>query len=518
MDGTEARVAGSVLATEAVVEALGRVLESDSFARSGRSRGFLAYVVAETLAGRGDRLSERTVGRAAMQRDARFDGTQEATVRVQATRVRQRLEDYYSREGVNDPIRITLPRGSYAPVFEHRDVQGQGVSRVPGVVVVLLTSSGDDRAASVARAMTESLVHNLAAHTHIRVVGPIDSVAGAGQSAAAARVTTILSGHVRVAEDRLAITVRLADAASGEVLWSTEETHPVEDLARFEADERWSRQVAATLGDPSGVVIRRELGRRDTSGAEPEIAARLAFYAHLLRETMASLTEAIERADAALAAGIRTAPLLAMRGALANSASVYEGADTDRELDRAESFAREALSLDGDNAHAHLVLSWPTLMRGHTQVAIEHIDAAVRLAPYQPFSLVAAGIALSASGQWHRGAELIREAHRLNPGMSSLTRGWLAMGHLVEGEYGSALAEASLLPSDDDYGWGSLMRALALAGLGYEDQAQEEAERLRRMRPDLTADVGGFLDGMMRLTPEQRARLVALMPRESTGP
>ena len=158
------------------------------------------------------------------------------------------------------------------------------------------------------------------------------------------------------------------------------------------------------------------------------------------------------------------------------------------------------------------MLSWPTLVRGHTALAIEHIETAVRLAPYQPFYLIAAGIALSASGEWERGSQLIREAHQLNPGMSALTHGWLAMGHLVEEEYGRALAEASLLPSDDDYGWGSLMRTLALAGLGYDEEAAAEAAKLRRVRPDLMADVGGYLRGMMRLTDAQRARLVALLP------
>lgn len=513
MQHPEADGNGVVVDPADVVEALGRVLESEPFARSARSSGFLAYVVSETLAGRGDRLSERTVGRGAMQRDASFDGKGDATVRVQATRVRKGLEDYYADAGADDAIRITLPRGSYAPVFERREAQGTSSPRVPGVVVVLLTSSGDDLAEMVARSMTESLVHNLAAHTHIRVVGPIDSDAGARQSASASGVSTILMGHVDVRQQELSLKVRLVEAESMQLLWSTEEVHPVGDLARFEAEEQWSRQVATKLGDPSGVVIRQELDRSGSSGTEPELAARLAFYAHMYRESVDSLTEAIERVDAALDAGFRTPPLLAMRGALANSSSVHEFSDTDAELDLAEAFAREALALDGENAHAHLVLSWPTLMRGHRELAIEHIETAVRLAPYQPFYLVAAGIALSASGEWERGSLLIREAHQLNPGMSALTHGWLAMGHLVEGDYGRALAEASLLPSEDDYGWGSLMRVLALAGLGYEEQAQSEAERLRRTRPDVVADVGGFLDGMMRLTPDQRARLVALAPR-----
>ena len=63
-----------------VVEALGRVLNSRPFRRSPRARGFLAYVVTETLSGRGERLSERTIARRALHRDADFDGRADASV------------------------------------------------------------------------------------------------------------------------------------------------------------------------------------------------------------------------------------------------------------------------------------------------------------------------------------------------------------------------------------------------------------------------------------------------------
>lgn len=495
-----------------VIEELGRVLDSRQFRRSARSRGFLAYVVTETLAGRGERLSERTVGRGAMQRAGDFDGKGDATVRVQASRVRKGLEDYYAVDGHDDPLRIVLPRGSYVPLFEGSGSGPIDVARVPGVVVAMLTSAGEEPAGMFARSLTETLVHHLAAHTHIRVVGPIDEHADVRRSAEAGGVSAILTGRVTVHDERLSLGVRLADAQSGEILWSTEEVVKLVDLARFEIEEQWSRQIASTVGDPSGLVIRQELTRERADATEPELAARLAFYSHLHRESVDSLTEAITLVDAALDSGIRTAPLLAMRGALANSMSIYDFADTEAELDRAESLAREALAVDGNNAHAHLVISWPTLVRGHTQMAIDHVETAVRLAPYQPFYLVAAGIALSASGEWQRGSQLIRDAHRLNPGMSALTHGWLAMAHLVDEDYGRALAEASLLPSDGGYVWGPLLRAMALSGLGHAEQAQVEADRAREIGPDIMGDVAGHLGGMMRLTPEQLARLVALVP------
>jgi len=38
-------------------------------------------------------------------------------VRVDARRLRDKLREYYS-ESTDDPILITLPKGSYAPLFE----------------------------------------------------------------------------------------------------------------------------------------------------------------------------------------------------------------------------------------------------------------------------------------------------------------------------------------------------------------------------------------------------------------
>ncbi|MGD9957602.1 MAG: hypothetical protein AB7V23_16190, partial [Candidatus Nanopelagicales bacterium] len=201
-----------------VVLALQQILESRSFRRSPQARGFLAYVVTETLAGRAERLSERTVARRALHRAPDFDGRADASVRVQASRVRKSLEDYYASDGADDPVRISLPRGSYIPVFAAH-AQPSPDEVVPGVVVARLASSGDEPAAAFAQSMTETLVQHLAAHDHIRVVGPIDG-GDPARSAAAANVGSILTGHAAVRGSRLSLTVRLHDALSSEILWS----------------------------------------------------------------------------------------------------------------------------------------------------------------------------------------------------------------------------------------------------------------------------------------------------------
>jgi TolB-like protein len=447
-----------------------------------------------------------------MGRGGDFDGRGDASVRVQASRVRTALEEYYAGGGAEDALRIVLPRGTYVPVFERQAGHPHPVARVPGVAVMSFTSSGDEPAGPFARSLSETLVQHLARQPDIRVVGPTSAGEADGMDAAGrGGVSSVLSGHVMVRDGRLRLTARLTDARTGEVLWTTDEAVVVADLAIFETEERWSREVSSTLGDATGLVVRQEMRWDGSGGTEPELAARLAFYSYVDRGTASAINEAVVLLDEALVSGHRSAALLAMRAALANASYIYGIGDKDAELDRAEALARDALAIDGSNVHAHLVLGSAARDRGQWQVAIEHADTASRLAPFHPSYLVGAGITLSGAGEWARGSALIREAHRLHPGLSGHTHAWLAMAHLVEEDYARALSEASLLPSDDGYLWGPLYRGMALSALGYADQAQIEAERVRAMRPDVLEDLGAYLSGRMRLTPEQQSRLCALL-------
>ncbi|MGO4839762.1 hypothetical protein AB4144_46690, partial [Rhizobiaceae sp. 2RAB30] len=50
-------------------------------------------------------------------KDAEFDPSTDAVVRVQAGRLRDLLAQYYATEGAGDPLRVIIPRGSYVPAY-----------------------------------------------------------------------------------------------------------------------------------------------------------------------------------------------------------------------------------------------------------------------------------------------------------------------------------------------------------------------------------------------------------------
>ena len=127
--GTARRAAVTNVSTEAqtnhdillnkkrILQQLNRVLESPAFRGSKRCQHFLRYVVEQTLDGHVDSLKERTLGVEIFDRQASYDTSEDAIVRVKANELRKRLAQYYVEAGHEQEVRIELPSGSYAPEF-----------------------------------------------------------------------------------------------------------------------------------------------------------------------------------------------------------------------------------------------------------------------------------------------------------------------------------------------------------------------------------------------------------------
>jgi TolB-like protein len=109
----------------AICGQLERIMASATFATATRHSRLLRYLVERTLAGEGDQLKEYVLGTEVFDRPASYDPRLDSIVRVEARRLRSRLEEYYSSDGADAPVIITIPRGSYVPEFGVRPDRGQ---------------------------------------------------------------------------------------------------------------------------------------------------------------------------------------------------------------------------------------------------------------------------------------------------------------------------------------------------------------------------------------------------------
>ena len=102
---------------EAELEAaLERLQTSTFFDRSAAHLQLLRFLIA-TAESTPDLLRETYIATAFYNRDSTYDFRAESLVRVNLRRLRQRLEQYYAGPGLHDPVRITLPAGTYVPLI-----------------------------------------------------------------------------------------------------------------------------------------------------------------------------------------------------------------------------------------------------------------------------------------------------------------------------------------------------------------------------------------------------------------
>lgn len=238
---------------DAVAEALARVLRSDGMRRSRRTSDFLRFVVTETLAGRGRQLKESTVAIGALGKEPLFDPRVDPAVRVQARRVRAALERYYAGPGVEDPIRITMPRGGYAAVFETGAAAARSTLPVTAPLIAvasLVDLTPDDHEAHLAPGLSETLVAGLSRLPGCRVVGPVATGAtGWDAASVGARhgARFVLGGSARTRGGVLRVSLRLVDTDNGETAWSEIFDRPVDGAVGFEVEDSIAAEVGAAL-------------------------------------------------------------------------------------------------------------------------------------------------------------------------------------------------------------------------------------------------------------------------------
>ena len=121
-------------------DVLETVCTSSSFRSSSRSCEFLRHIVLHSLEGDTDALKERLIGMVLLGRDAAYDTSTDAGVRVRANDVRKRLNNYNETPPPNAAIQIRLPAGSYVPLFFQSGTESGAESEGPGVLSGVLAA------------------------------------------------------------------------------------------------------------------------------------------------------------------------------------------------------------------------------------------------------------------------------------------------------------------------------------------------------------------------------------------
>ncbi len=285
---------------QAVLAQLERILADRLFSETTRMKRFLRYVTLEALAGRASRLKGYTIGLEVFDRPEDFDPQGDTIVRVQAGQLRRRLDLYYSGAGQDDPIRLTIPKGRYAPSFEFRNntpepetakilqlIESPKARKLrPGLAVITLDNLSEVKDTDFfAEGLTAEIVSALVQFRHIRVVAIRPTVSSTSKGISTKDVAEkydadfILSGSIRRAGDLFRVVVNLIVAETGQVLFGQtfDRTYTADHV--FDLQESIASHVVALIAAPFGQINR--FNRRAYAGRRnsvPAYEAVLRFY------------------------------------------------------------------------------------------------------------------------------------------------------------------------------------------------------------------------------------------------
>jgi Tol biopolymer transport system component len=220
------------VADSAAVRAqLGRILSGSAFVNSPRMSRFLRFVVETTLEGNGERIKEYVIAIEVFEKADDYDPQADSTVRTEASKLRSRLAHYYETEGHNDPVVITIPKGSYVPKFEDRNGDTAATPPITNVPAAPQTAFPWLKASAVALAAALALAGGLilrsrsSASAPPRLV-PLTSYAGLEEqpslSPDGSQVAFRWKGHiyVKTVDSDLAAQVTKGPAVDSWPAWS----------------------------------------------------------------------------------------------------------------------------------------------------------------------------------------------------------------------------------------------------------------------------------------------------------
>lgn len=386
---TEACLPPGVTA-RAIREELARILSSRAFHHSERLKRFLFFATEETLRGRADRMKEYVLGIEVFDRKD-FDPRLDAVVRVEAGRLRTRLQRYYETEGQRDEIVIELPKGSYAVVFRlgtspvGRDAREQRTQKRIAVLPFIDRSPTQDQG-YFCDGLTEALIEALTKVDDLRVSAFSPAASPKGGYGTATEIGKRLQadwaveGWLRRDGPLAKVAVRLVDVARDSIVRSESFERDIQEI--FELQDEMAKAILRALQPRFAAGEAWSPAKRQTKDSTA-YRHYLKGRHHWNKRTQEGLHESILHFERALQQDARYA--LALAG-LADAYALlgnYGVLPTRAVREKAQEAAFAAAAIDPElaeartsKAHIHATYEW------NWTLAEQEYEQAIRLSPW----------------------------------------------------------------------------------------------------------------------------------------
>jgi tetratricopeptide (TPR) repeat protein len=399
---------------------LERLLDSDFLRRSPSHIRLLRYLVEHRLANDDGALREMSIGIEVFQRNpATFDPKDDPIVRVNVSRLRERLLKHYAMFDAPPQLRIDLPKGRYVPEFV---ALGAKQLTAPRLLVLPFVSSGADDA--LATLLFESVIGELQSMLQLVVLGSRSARAVADDepldSARRVNAQAVLSSRIVRVGALMHVHTMLLAAPYGQMMASKRYER---DTTESDADfvDRLSNQIREDCVHAQSDLLPGEYvapQRRKGFSGVPRKASDAFMQAR--RASALGTNEGHHQARNLLQTAITVAPKFAMAhaylAATMGNLSMYEQVTPDEAWRLGSAASKRALELDPLEPSAYLNLAGDKLFYEYDFAAAQALLLeARRLAPRHPGVHLLLGTVASYCGDLSAALDHMASAEEVDP-------------------------------------------------------------------------------------------------------
>ena len=476
------------------------MLASALFAGSPRQQRFLDYLVTNTLAGDADRLKGYTIALEVFDRKDDFDPSLDAIVRVEATRLRNKLREYYDTLGKDEVIRIGFPKGGYAleislqtaPALERRthNHSALNIPRLiedrPSLAVLPFANIGSDNAKEYfADGVVDSLIAMFSRLSGLFVISRQSSFAykntskTSEQIAAELGVRYLLEGSVQHVDNQVRVTAQLVDTQGNAQVWSDRFDRELKDV--FALQDELTQSIVGVLQIKLDGAEAALFGVQATNSIEAHDTLLRGIATHR-KYTQKTTNEAIVLYQSALALDANYAAAHAwLARSLSLSWSQRWNADP-AVLALALSHAECAVALDPQSSYAISMLGWVQLWRKNRDESIAQCRRAVVLDPNNAEAHLFLSLALSAAGLGEEALYYVEKAKRFSPVADAFYLFAHGQSYYAQKSYAKAIAiyeQGCLI--NENFKPNHFFLMIAYDILGMHEQVQKKFEILSEL-------------------------------------
>jgi TolB-like protein len=494
-------------------EQLGLILKSRYFSHAATISSFLKFIVHEAVEDRRESVKEYVIATRVFSKPSDFNPQLDPIVRINAGRLRRALDDYYRDEGKHDSIVISLPKGSYVPVFSRQPTMDATtiIREFPlgekPVVAVLPFININPKSPHIffADGLADHISTELTQYPELSVISYyscrnlLSRITDLSQVAELLKADFILTGSVQTNRDHLRVGISLVSCKTNEQIWakSIDRIFTSEEL--MEIEDEIAGKVISQVAGHYGVIFRNLIRSTRRTTRDSKIHNAIFWYYHFVSETNEEL---FIQAEEALHQAIEADPEYALGWAVLGEIKTaayfmgYTSSRTANLLEDAVRFGQKSLKLDPQCQHGYQTLTLANLFLHNKEEVIKISDDWSALNYGASGIKGGIGFCLICCGEYEKGYSMLHDSISLNPYYQWWLNAGICFYHIHGENYSEALVWAKKI-NMPHIPWTHILEATCHFHLGDLIPAEKKAAYIRHEFPFMKTHLNIYISSFI---------------------